>query len=235
MRNLAIIPARGGSKRLPRKNVLPFAGKPMLVWSAEAAQQSGQFQRVIVSTEDEEIALVAREYGLDVVMRPEHLATDASRCVDVCLHLLDELEAQGESFDALCCLYATAPLRRREDIAATMALLGDTQRNEADFAFAVVEYAHSPYQALITEKGGYLTPAWPLVVSAKSQSLPTPVIGNGSTYAARVTAFRKYGDFYGPRLRGHVMPKLRSIDIDTLEDYEMALWAAEWLQQKEGI
>jgi CMP-N-acetylneuraminic acid synthetase len=231
MRNIAIIPARGGSKRLPRKNILPFLGKPILFWSVEAAIESGLFERVVVSTEDDEIAEASRARGFDVLIRPEALATDASTCAEVCLHVLDHFESVGERFDVLCCLYATAPLRTARDIASTLSLLGDDENNLADFAFAMVEYSHSPYQALIPDADGFFIQAWPLVASAKSQALPAPFIGNGSTYAARVPQFRRYRDFCGPRLRGYFMPHMRSIDIDTAEDYEFALFAAEWLQQ----
>jgi len=233
MRNLAVIPARGGSKRLPRKNVLLFHGKPILIWTAEAARDSGLFARVIVSTEDAEIAEVSTQHGFEVLPRPDYLATDAATCAQVCLHVLDELETQGEIFDALCCLYATAPLRGADDIAGVMRLLGDGAANVADFAFAVTGYANSPYQMLIPDAAGFLVPAWPLAAFQKSQALPCPCIGNGSTYAARAPAFKTYKDFYGPRLRGYGMPRMRSIDIDTAEDFEMALWAAEWLQRGE--
>lgn len=230
MRNLAIIPARGGSKRLPRKNVLPFQGKPMLIWTAEAAKASAIFDRILISTEDEEIALTGQRYGFEIFLRDDSLATDQATCAQVCLDLLEALEREGETYDALCCLYATAPLRTADDIAGAMRLLGTANKNEADFAFAVTEYSHSPYQMLIPDAFGFLDVAWPLVAYKKSQALPVPVIGNGSTYAARVPAFKRYKDFYGPRLRGYMMPKLRSIDIDTAEDFEMALFAAQYLQ-----
>jgi len=233
MRNLAIIPARGGSKRLPRKNVLPFQGKPMLTWTAEAARDSGLFERVLISTEDAEIAAISRQYGFEAIPRPEHLATDEATCAQVCLHVLDELEKQGEMFDILCCLYATAPLRGADDIAGTMRLLGDNAANMADFAFAVTSYPQSPYQMLIPDSVGFLIPAWPLIANQKSQALPCPFIDNGSTYAVRVPAFRTYKSFHGPRLRGYSMSRMHSIDIDTAEDLEMALWAAEWLRRGE--
>lgn len=232
MHSLAIIPARGGSKRLPRKNILPFHGKPMFIWTVEAAIKSALFARVIVSTEDKEIADCAKSYNFEVMNRPPELATDASTCVQVCLHVLDTFERQGENFDALCCLYATAPLRRAEDIAATMRLLGSKTKNEADFAFAVTSYQHSPYQALMSDLDGFLSPAWPVLVKKKSQELPTPLIGNGSTYAARVPAFKHYKDFYGPRLKGHLMSGLQSIDIDTEDDYKRALLAATILNNE---
>ncbi len=232
MRHLAVIPARGGSKRLPRKNILPFMDKPMLVWTAEAAHDAGIFSRVIISTEDGEIASTGRNYGFEVFLRPADLASDQAPCAQVCLHLLEELARAGEVYDTICCLYATAPLRRAEDIVATVALLGDEERNEADFAFAVTNYSHSPYQALCADETGFLSPAFPLLVGKKSQELPACCIGNGSTYAARVPAFCEVRGFYGPRLKGYPMQPLRSIDIDTAEDYEAALRAASYLLEE---
>ncbi|WP_333524754.1 pseudaminic acid cytidylyltransferase [Desulfocurvibacter africanus] len=225
MRRVAIIPARGGSKRLPRKNIVNFHGKPIIAYTIEAGLSSGLFEQVIVSTEDEEIAQVAAVYGAEVAMRPHHLATDTVGTVDVCLDLLGSLETRGLKYDVLCCLYATAPLRTADDIAGTVRLLDS---GEVDFAFAVTDYPVSPYQALIAGKSGYLDPAWPLIVHLKSQELPTPLVGNGSTYAARVNAFRRERSFYGPHLKGYMMPRMRSVDIDTAEDLTMALWLAKW-------
>lgn len=230
MRSLAIIPARGGSKRLPRKNVLSFLGKPMLVWAAEAAKDSAVFDRILISTEDEQIASTGQRYGFEVSLRDASLATDQATCAQVCLDLLETLEREGETYDALCCLYATAPLRTAGDIVNTMRLLGTADENEADFAVAVTGYSHSPYQMLIPDSQEFLDVAMPFVAYKKSQALPVPVIGNGSTYAARVSAFKIYKRFSGPRMRGYVMPKIRSIDIDTAEDFEMALFAAQYLQ-----
>lgn len=227
MKSIAVIPARGGSKRLSRKNVLPFHGKPMVLWTCEAARDSGVFDRILVSTEDEEIAGVVTAAGFSVDRRPQELATDTASCAQVCLELLDRLEARGDRFSILCCLYATAPLRSAQDITATMALLGDSRTN---FAYAVTRYSMPPHQMLFEDQAGWLNRAWPLIASMKLQQLPEALIDNGSTYAARVPAFRQYRDFYGPQLRGYLMPQMRSIDIDTQEDYEMALWAAEWLR-----
>ena len=227
MNNLAIIPARGGSKRLPRKNILPFAGKPMMIWTAEAARESQQFSRIIISTEDDEIASIAEQFGFEVSLRPPHLATDLATCVDVCTDILTRFEQENSTFDTLCCLYATAPLRTADDIVATLALLGDEQTNLADFSMAVTNYRFPPYQALMKDKGGNFAAIFPLLQPQKSQHLPMPYIDNGSTYAVRVPAFLQYRSFLGPRTVGHLMPFLRSIDIDTQEDYELASFAAE--------
>jgi N-acylneuraminate cytidylyltransferase len=221
---LAIIPARGGSKRLARKNLLPFCGWPMLAHTVEAALTSGCFERVLVSTEDKEIAGVARTAGAEVFKRSPELADDTATVTDVCLDVLSNEERAGRVYDVFACLYATAPLRRAEDIAAVLALLDS---NSTNFAMAVVRWALPPHQALRMGADGMLTPMWPELVELRASEVGPLVVDNGSTYAARIDAFRKEKTFYGTGLRGHVMPRERSVDIDTREDYELACWYAE--------
>src|SRR5690606_5014107 len=116
MKPVAIIPARGGSKRLPRKNVLPFMGKPLIAWPIQVALESGLFSQVIVSTEDKEIAAVAEEYKATVILRPAHLAMDTSTVVEVCLHAIEHLQSRQSSIEAICCIYATAALIAQQDL-----------------------------------------------------------------------------------------------------------------------
>ena len=119
-----------------------------------------------------------------------------------------------------CCLYATAPLRRAEDIVATANLI-DPER--CDFSMAVTRYLHYPHQALRRSEGSYLAPMWPDLVAMRTDTVGDLLVGNGSTYCARVEAFLRARNFYGPRLIGHEMPVSRSVDIDTREDFEVAL------------
>ncbi len=219
---LAIIPARGGSKRLPRKNVLPFLGRPMIVHTIEAAAHSGCFGRIVVSTEDEEISGVARGAGAHVHARSSRLAGDEAAVVDVCLEVLDAEEREGRAHDTFVCLYATAPLRRAEDIAAVLSLIDDSHA----FALAATHYALPPHQALRVTAEGVLVPMWPELVGRRASQIGPLVVDNGSTYAARVADFRRVRSFYGPGLRGHVMPRERSVDIDEPADYDLACWYA---------
>lgn len=216
-KHLALIPARGGSKRLPRKNILPFMGKPLVLWTCEAARDSGCFDAVVVSTEDEEIAAIVRSAGFMADERPRALASDAAGCAEVCLEYLDRAENAGTAYHDLCCLYATAPLRTAEDIRNVMALMTD----DTDAVHAVCGYEHPPHQMLYSNAAGYLVPAFPLLVNKKSQEVPEGVIGNGSSYAITVAALRACGTFYPPRIRGYRMPALRSVDIDTAEDFSL--------------
>lgn len=229
MSTIAIIPARGGSKRLPRKNILDFLGKPIIAYSIAAARECSLFSRVAVSTEDEEIAEVAARYGAEIVLRPSALATDTATVKQVCLDLLSQEEASGRSHDRFACLYPTAPLRDAEDIRSVAALI---EPGLCEFAMAVTTYELPFYQALIDDGRGALVPVWPGMVAAQSQQHPRVVVDNGSTYFATVAAFRQHGEFYGPGLRGFEMSPLKSTDINNALDFEMAKCRARLLWEE---
>lgn len=224
MHKIALIPARGGSKRLPRKNVLDFQGRPIIAHTISAALESGVFDRVCVSTEDSAIADVAREAGANVINRPPELATDTARMAAVIDHLLDSEAAEGRHYDVLSCLYATAPLRNADDIRSVVNLV---EPGKCDFAMAVTQYDYPPYQALKLGEDGALTPMWPDIVNMRTQEVGELLVDNGSTYAATIEQLIKVGSFYGPGLRGHVMPRERSVDIDLPVHLEMAKFFAE--------
>jgi CMP-N-acetylneuraminic acid synthetase len=223
LRRLAIIPARGGSKRLPRKNLLDFLGRPMFAYSVAAAHESALFDRVLVSTDDAEIADAARGFGAEVRDRPQALAGDGATVEEVCLHVLGEEEAAGRRYDQFACLYATAPLRTGEDVRAVVGLI---EAGRHDFAMAVTQYGLSPLLALRPTADGELEPLWPEMIHGGMRRHRGLLVSNGSTYAATVSAFRRLRTFYGPGLRGHVMPAERSTDINTADDLDLALWKA---------
>jgi CMP-N-acetylneuraminic acid synthetase len=216
MSTVALIPARGGSKRLPRKNILPIAGLPMLAWPIHAARESGLFDRVCVSTEDAEIAEVARRHGAEVIERPPAIAEDRSTVVQVCLHAL---ETQPD-IDLLCCVYATACLLRSKTLIDSRALLDAAP--SADFVMGVSEYEHPPVQALKADEQGFLSYMWPEWRGVQSQFQPHLVVSNGTLYWARAEALRRERSFYGSRLKGFVVPADEVADIDTAEDLERA-------------
>lgn len=220
---LAIIPARGGSKRLPRKNVVDFLGKPMLAYSIEAARDSGRFERILVSTEDDEIARVATQWGAEVHRRDPMLATDTATVEAVCLGLLAEEEQAGRHWDVFACLYAAAPLRTAEDVQAVVDLV---EPGRWDFAMAVSEYDLPPLLALRPTPEGGLEPLWPELIHGGMRRIKGLTVSNGSSYAAAVPAFRRVGTFYGPTLRGHLTPPERCADINVPADLEAALWKA---------
>ncbi len=220
MNILGVIPARGGSKRFPRKNIAPFRGRPAIVSTIDAARDSGCFARCVVSTEDAEIAAIADEVGGEVDIRPAALATDEARLSDVCLDLLDREAAAGRRYDALCVLYAPAVLRDADDIRATCDLL---EPGACNFSQAVCRYDHYAHQALKLGAGGRIEPMWPDVADCCAKELPTLVCGNGSTYAALVPAFRAVGgSFVGPLMKAYEMPRWKSVDIDYPDDLVLA-------------
>ena len=224
MRAVAIIPARGGSKRLPRKNIVDFLGRPIIAFTIDAAVASGSFERIVVSTEDDEIAEVCSRLGAVVDHRSDRLATDTVTLVEVCADFLDREEAAGRNWDVLACLYATAPLRNADDIRGTVALI---KPGHCGFAMGVTAYGHYPHQALKFASDASLTPMWPELVERRATELPRLRAGNGSTYAVDVQEFRRHRSFYGPNLKGYDMPASRSIDIDTQDDLELARCMAQ--------
>jgi pseudaminic acid cytidylyltransferase len=214
MTTVALIPARGGSKRLPRKNILELAGKPMLAYPINAAQASGLFDEIYVSTEDDEIARVAETYGATVIKRPQAIAGDRSTVVEVCLHAVETVPG----IDVFCCIYATAVLLQPATIAASRRLL-DAEPT-ADFVMGVSAYEHPPVQALKADDQGFLAYMWPEWRGVQSQFHPHLVVSNGTFYWARRNAFLSEKTFYGNRLRGASVPADQVSDIDTVDDYK---------------
>lgn len=220
MKAVALIPARGGSKRLPRKNIIDFHGKPIIAYSIEAALESGCFESVVVSTDDGEIAKVAEQYGATVELRSADLATDEAKVKDVCIAFLDQEKAAGREYDVLSVLYATAPLRTAGDVRAVVGLI---EPGRCHFSLATTRFSLPPHQALKRAGDGSLEPMWPDLLNRRSSDIPALEVDNGSTYAVYVPAFRKTLNFYGPKgqMRGYLMPAKRSVDVDTREDLEL--------------
>ena len=212
MSRIALIPARGGSKRLPRKNILDVGGVPMLARPIMAARATGLFDQIYVSTEDAEIAEIAKQYGAEVIERPPQIAEDHSTVVQVCLHALET----HPEIELMCCIYATAVLLEPETIAAAYKLLGG--ESEADFVMGVSEYEHPPVQALKADDNGYLSYMWPEWRGIQSQFHPHLVVSNGTFYWARRQALLEEKTFYGRRLRGFTVPFEQVSDIDTQAD-----------------
>lgn len=230
VKRLAIIPARGGSKRLPRKNILPLGGRPMLCWSVEAALKSQLFARVCVSTDDDEIAEVATRAGADVLRRPVALGADNATVAEVCEHHLLELREQGEQYDHLYCLYATAPLRNASDLCAMANVFNE--REEAKAVVAVTGFMHYPHQAMMRDETGALKPFWPSLSDLRGTELPELLAGNGSAYAVSVGPFLESLNFMPPSgMYAYVMDLMRSIDIDTQAEYELLQAIVEYRQK----
>lgn len=168
MNNVAIIPARGGSKRIPRKNLKPFAGVPMIARSIRVALECGLFSRVVVSTDDEEIAGLARDCGAQVpFMRPAELADDFTGTAAVIAHALQALREQGDDFDRACCIYATAPLLQSRFLAQGLSLL--EQHPDKSFAFSVCDFGFPVQRALTLDEQGALTALYPQYRDTRSR------------------------------------------------------------------
>lgn len=220
--NIAIIPARGGSKRIPRKNVKPFCGKPMIAWSIEAALTSGCFERVIVSTDDSEIAEVARSYGAESpFLRPAELANDHAGTIPVIAHAVQWLQQEGAQLDAVCCLYATAPFVQPDDLQRGLRVL---QEQQAAYAFSVTTYAFPIQRAIkLTEHGG-IAMFQPEEFNARSQDLEEAYHDAAQFYWGKLEAWLSGQSIFSEGAIPLILPRHRVQDIDTPEDWERAEW-----------
>lgn len=216
--NLALITARGGSKRIPRKNIKEFCGKPILCYSIEAALAAGVFEEVMVSTDDEEIADISRKYGASVpFFRSPETAGDYASTDDVIMEVLKEYKKQGKNFDAFCCIYPTAPFLTGERLKAAMELL-----KVADSVLPVVPFSYPPQRGLIVNQAGFVERQFPEYATARSQDLPTVYHDCGQFYACRTAPFLAAGTTDVERLVPLVLSEMEVQDIDTLEDWAMA-------------
>jgi len=223
---IAIIPARGGSKRIPRKNIKSFAGKPMIVWSIEAAMAAGLFDRILVSTDDEEIAQVAARWGGEVPFRrPAHLADDHAGTTEVIAHATNWAQEQGWKIDAVCCLYATAPFVRPEDIRIGLKMLA---AGDWDYCFTVTEYPSPIFRAFQQTHEGGVEMFFPEKFTMRSQDLPEALHDAGQFYWGRPAAWLNQAHLFGPRSRPLLLPSWRVQDIDTEDDWKRAelIWQA---------
>ncbi len=223
MRVLGLIPARGGSKGVPRKNIKLLCGKPLLAYTAEAALNSKRLSRVILSTDDDEIAAIGRACGLDVpFLRPAELALDSTPTLPVAQHAVRMLEEAGEHFDALCLLQPTNPLRRSEDIDACIELL---ESSDADAVATIlpVPAEYNPHWVYFQDESGLLKlSTGEDVPIPRRQSLPPAFHREGSVYVVRRNVLIEGNSFYGSRFKGLPLDPAHSANIDTPEDWQLA-------------
>lgn len=217
---IAIIPARGGSKRIPRKNIKPFGGRPMIGWPVTAALSSGLFDEVIVSTDDDEIAQVAREWGAQVpFMRPADLADDFTPTRAVINHAIGDAETRHDAtVDTACCIYATAGMVEAGDLIAAQ----DNLTDDVDFVFAALHYPHPPQRAMRLDQGGGVAMLSPEHAGTRSQDLAECFHDAGMFYWGRRDAFMSGAPMFSARSRPFIMPRDRALDIDTPEDWAFA-------------
>ena len=218
MRKIAIITARGGSKRIPRKNIREFCGKPILAYSIEAAIEAGLFDTVMVSTEDEEIAGIARVAGAQVpFMRSGANAGDYAGTDDVLMEVLLAYREQGREFETFCCIYPTAPFVTAQKLRTAMDLL-----KQADSVMPVVAFSFPPQRCMVLNEAGELRMKWPEHARTRSQDLEPYYHDCGQFYCCRTAPFMEYKTTDLPRMVPMIMSELEVQDIDNQDDWEIA-------------
>lgn len=227
---IGIIPARGGSKGLPRKNILPLLGKPLIAWTIEQANSSKYLEKVFVSTDDEEIAKISKNYGAEVpFIRPKELATDDAKGVDVVMHAIEWLEMNNNFYDLIMLLQPTSPLRTTEDIDNTIELLFS---KKAKAIISVCEAEHHPSWTNILPPDdcmkNFLRPE---IMNKNRQELPIFYRLNGAIYLAYCCYLKTLRSFFGEETYAYKMHRGSSIDIDNDVDFKFA----EFLLEKYAI
>lgn len=218
--NLAIIPARGGSKRIPRKNIRNFSGRPMISYAINAALHSKLFTHVIVSTDDHEIAEIARTYGAQIpFIRSAELSDDYTPTVPVIKHALDQAEALGWFADYVCCMYPAVPLIHGSDILAAFKLLKN--HPSADYTFPITQFPSVIQRALRVDSSGATCSFFPRDELTRSQDLEPAFHDAGQFYWGRCKAWKENPRIHNSGI-GLVIPSWRVVDIDTEEDWQRA-------------
>jgi pseudaminic acid cytidylyltransferase len=218
--NLCIIPARGGSKRIPRKNIKEFCGKPIIAYSIEAAISSGLFDDVIVSTDDDEIALVASAWGASVpFFRPAELSGDFTGTTPVIAHAIEEMGKLGREYEFACCIYATAPFVSAENITLGLSKL---ESSDKLFSFSACEFEAPVFRSFGLGESDSVEMFWPENFDKRSQDLPKAYYDAAQFYWGRPSAFLQNQKIFAPHSAGVVLPRKIVQDIDTPEDWDMA-------------
>lgn len=227
--NIAIIPARGGSKRIPRKNIKEFCGKPMIAWSIEAAKASGCFDRVLVSTDDQEIADTAQQWGAEVpFMRPPELSDDYTGTIPVIRHAIEWLQKKEGPVDYACCIYATAPFVTTQDVQKGWALISE---GTIDYAFSVTSYAFPIQRAIKITQQDRIAMFNPEHFQTRSQDLEEAWHDAGQFYWGQASAWLQEKPIFSEQAVPVKLPRHRVQDIDTPEDWVRAEWLFKAMQE----
>ena len=228
--NIAIIPARGGSKRIPKKNIKKFLGKPIISYSIEAALKSKLFKKVIVSTDSEEIANIAAEYGAEVpFLRPKQLSDDFSGTHEVVGHAVEWIEEKIIKLDYVCCIYATAPLIQDNDLVKGFEII---QKGNWDSVIASTSYSYPIFRSFKKNSQGGLKMIFPEFYNSRSQDLPEIYHDAGQFYWAKPEIWKKPSEMYNEKNAIVEIPNYRVQDIDTIEDWRRAELLYQILDQK---
>lgn len=217
--NLAVIPARGGSKRLPRKNIREFAGVPMLARSIETAHNAKLFDRIIVSTDDEEIASIALESGAEIpFMRPAHLSGDSVGTVPVIAHATQHMTELGSNPDYVCCIYPCTPFVKPVDLQRSHKLIEETGE---DFVYPVLEYAHPTFRAMRRDANSKMSFVFPECEMMRTQDLDVTYHDAGQFYWGKAEAWLENKRMHTAGI-GMPVPAWRFVDVDTEDDWRRA-------------
>jgi len=216
---LALIPARGGSKRIQRKNVKDLAGKPLIAYMIGAALKSKYLPRVIVTTENKEIAEIAKRQGVEIIKRPKRLATDKAKSIDVVLHALNVLEIKGYKPDIVVWLQPTSPLTTHKDIDKAIEIC---IKNRYQSVCSVCEAEPSPYWCLKLEKKHLRPFLGKKYLITQGQDLPKIYLHNGAIFISTPKTIKKYKNFYASKILPYIMPKEKSVDVNEPIDFLLA-------------
>ncbi|MGR3811424.1 pseudaminic acid cytidylyltransferase [Jiulongibacter sp. NS-SX5] len=217
MANIAIIPARGGSKRIPRKNIKNFLGKPIISYSIETVLDSGLFEQVIVSTDSEEIAEISRKYGAEVpFLRSESNSDDYATTADVLLEVLENLK---DEFEYFCCIYPTAPLLQVKTLKEAFQKMVDFN---FDTVFPVVPFSYPIWRSIITQQNGRIKMNWPENLNKRSQDLPSAFHDAGQFYWGRTDRFLEQKKLWTDHTGAVILNEMEVQDIDSTSDWVIA-------------
>ena len=218
--NICVIPARGGSKRIPRKNIKEFNGKPIIAYSIEAAFESNCFDQVIVSTDDNEIKEVAKKYGAQVpFVRPEKLSNDSAGTIPVIKHAIEWMEQKNNYIKHVCCLYATAPFIKSKILTKAYQQLKDSS---ADYCFGVTSFTFPIQRAIKITQDDKVDMFYPEYFNKQSQDLEEAYHDAGQFYWGRAEAFKQQKPLFSKDASPYILPRYLVQDIDTLEDWRHA-------------
>lgn len=218
---IAVIPARGGSKRIPGKNIRSFAGQPIISYSIRAALDSGVVDRVLVSTDDENVAAVARELGAETPFkRPANLSDDFTPTVPVIKHAIEWVSEHWERPQVVCCIYATAPFIRADNVRAAYDIL--VKDKVTGYVFSATSFGFPIQRAFKISPSGHCEMFYPQNYNARSQDLDDAYQDAGQFYWGSADAYLSDKIFFSPESKPYLLPRYRVQDIDTLEDWKRA-------------
>lgn len=230
MKRIAIIPARGGSKRIPRKNIKNFLNKPIISYSIEAALQSGLFDEVMVSTDDEEIAEIAKSFGASVpFLRSEKNSNDFATTFDVINEVISRYKELGSTFEEACCIYPTAPFTTAERLKQFHDFL---EQSKFDCVFPVLKYGYPIQRGLRLNNDGQMRMIYPEHLVTRSQDLDASYHDAGQFYWFTVDRLMKFGQLWTDNTGSLEIREMEAHDIDSIEDWEIAEFKYQLREQK---